>query len=73
MPKSRHAEIRWNAFTYEWFCMRCGVSSGRLAEADARAEVERSDCVLLPSVNLRPEGESDEEMSSYSPSWVRRR
>jgi hypothetical protein len=46
-PKNvKHADIRWNPATGEWFCARCGRTSNHLLEPDAKSELEQYDCEL---------------------------
>ncbi len=45
----KHRNISWNPATQEWFCTKCGRTSDRLAEQDARAELELYECAV-PSV-----------------------
>lgn len=47
----KHEQIRWNLGTNEWYCTRCGRSSGAASEDEARAKLEQYECVV-PSVEV---------------------
>jgi hypothetical protein len=47
----KHEDIRWNQETLEWFCAKCGRTSGRIKKEDALAQLEEYKCEL-------PTGES---------------
>ena len=47
----RHEDIRWNQETLEWFCAKCGRTSGRIKKEDALDQLEEHKCEL-------PTGES---------------
>ena len=47
----RHEDIRWNQETLEWFCAKCGRTSGRIKREDALDQLEEHKCEL-------PTGES---------------
>jgi hypothetical protein len=38
---------RWNPELQEWFCATCGRTSDYTLEADAQAELNAFDCVLV--------------------------
>jgi len=44
--KMKHAEIRWNPELQEWFCVRCGRTSGQILKKDAEVELELFECSL---------------------------
>ena len=47
----KHEDMRWNQETLEWFCAKCGRTSGRIKKEDALAQLEEYKCEL-------PTGES---------------
>ncbi len=47
------SDIRWNPGTHEWFCARCGRTSDRVNEHDARLQFEQYDC-KPPVVETHP-------------------
>jgi hypothetical protein len=46
----KHADLRWNPATQEWYCPRCGRTSDHLQERDAEIKLEQFEC-KLPSQN----------------------
>jgi len=42
----RHEDIRWNQETLEWFCAKCGRTSGRIKKEDALDQLEEYTCEL---------------------------
>jgi hypothetical protein len=40
----KHQKINRNPYMQEWFCVKCGRTSSRTSEEDARAELEMHDC-----------------------------
>jgi len=57
----RHETIRWNPATEEWFCPKCGRTSGRVREQDAHSELDQYQCdfpwVEMPKAFSDPIGE----------------
>jgi hypothetical protein len=45
----RHANVRWNPGTREWFCTSCGRTSNAIAENDAAQNLDQYEC-SVPSV-----------------------
>jgi len=45
----KHESLRWNPGTQEWYCARCGRSSGCVDEPEAQLQLEKYEC-SLPSV-----------------------
>lgn len=54
----KHLSIRWNPATQEWFCSKCGRTSGHNSVLDAHAELDQYDCEV-PAVEM-PEPWSDQ-------------
>ena len=48
----KHAVIRWNPATREYFCTTCGRTSDAISDADAQERLEQYDCEI-PSVEAR--------------------
>lgn len=46
MTEKDHPDIRWNPDLEEWYCAKCGLTSKRVTERDAVADMAASDCVL---------------------------
>ena len=42
----RHEDIRWNQETLEWFCAKCGRTSGQINNEDALDQLEEYKCEL---------------------------
>jgi hypothetical protein len=42
----KHAELRWNPATQEWYCPQCGPTSDHLQKRDAEIELEQFECKL---------------------------
>jgi hypothetical protein len=57
----RHERLVWNPSTQEWFCTKCGRTSGHASEQDARSELEKRLChvpsVETPRAARNPPGE----------------
>jgi hypothetical protein len=49
----RHEDIRWNQETLEWFCAKCGRTSGRIKKEDALAQLEEYKCELPAAESRR--------------------
>ena len=43
---AKHAELRWNPATLEWYCVRCGRTSDHITVQDAEVELNQFDCTL---------------------------
>jgi hypothetical protein len=46
VPKRQHSP-RWNPDLKEWFCSICGRTSDHTVEADARAELDGFECIVV--------------------------
>ena len=40
----KHANLRWNPGTGEWFCTKCGRTSDHVSVRDAEEEVDQYEC-----------------------------
>ena len=42
----KHAVIRWNPATREYFCTTCGRTSEAISDADAQERLEQFECAI---------------------------
>ena len=49
----KHEDMRWNQETLEWFCAKCGRTSGRIKKEDALAQLEEYKCELPAAESRR--------------------
>lgn len=61
-PESmRREHIIWNPATQEWFCTKCGGTSGQAIEEDAHFDLEQRQCLVpwveMPKPASSPPGE----------------
>jgi hypothetical protein len=61
----RHEDVRWNQETLEWFCAKCGRTSGPLKKEDALAQLEEYECEL-PTVHA---GEPPSQKGLLASKW----
>jgi hypothetical protein len=47
--KMKHETIIWNPGTGNWFCKKCGRTSGQIEVEDAEVELDQYDCNVLSS------------------------
>jgi hypothetical protein len=59
----KHEDIRWNQETLEWFCAKCGRTSGRIKKEDALAQLEEYKCELPTGESRRTSLDTNAEAS----------
>ena len=42
----KHANLRWNPGTGEWFCTKCGRTSDHVSVNDAQEELDQYECMV---------------------------
>jgi hypothetical protein len=59
----KHDDIRWNQETLEWFCAKCGRTSGRIRKEDALAQLDECPCELPTGESRRTSVDTNGESS----------